>query len=599
MEWIREQTSWADGRAPLRWVLPLLAIALLIGVELRQHQAQRMHSAPATFLVEGELAVTTPDAGYFLQVAQRYAQSGRWVSDPVGRNFPNEFDPAGPQSKASIENWGSFQPGLGLPWALAHWHTLRGISLEQAGFELLLAGVITTALAAFLFFAALGQPLYGTVAALAAVVAWPTAFRMTVGMIDTDIFNAAFFFAVLATLVHAVQRPSTPRLLLWSGLAGLLNLGLFFWYGKAAFLLMFSAGFIALLIAYRWPWRAGLLAVSVFILASHPLQLPQAVSGALGFEQAYVGIANEFDQAIFRDLFGAIGEVTRPSAPLLGVFFGSLTVYLTCLAGTALWCLQDWRRAAAALPIGIFILLFHISGVRFGYYVTPLLWVGFVVGIIAMMVQLERLIGRARGSLSPRGLRRLTRAAAVIFVTLGLSAAALPRTYLSPPTLYPDEVALLRSIPATRPAAVVVSNWSLGYLIGYYTELSTFADPGSGGTSLKAMLFAYAARQQDPETSAAWMRRAAYFSERALLEAYPSLPRRSQAIGTDRDVYLLTSRVGMPEYRAAWKRLTAAIPAERLDEPLPRLGNNPFQLIGQSAGGARLFRLAAPQDGAW
>lgn len=604
---VSAQTTFPPTRLPT-WILLIgLALVITLGVGTRVNQAQRMSAAPERYVIEGEWATTTADAGYFMQVARQFAQTGRFIR-PAEQYFPNEYDPLDPPTAHTEREAGRFQPGLALPYLLVRWHQANGVSLERAAYHLLLLGVVLSGLAAFSFFATLGQPGVGVLAAASATLAWPVAFRMTVGMVDTDILNPAFFFVVLALLAKALRSDPAGTARLWVGLAGLANLAFYLWYGKAAFVLLFATGFVLAAWTHRWSGRDIAIAAGLFLLASDPRQLISAFSAALGFERAYLGALQDFDHPAFRVIWSSIGEASKPPLPLLEIFFGSLVVYAMCVLGMVLWLLQDLRRAAAAFPLVVFWLLFHISGVRFALYATPLLWIGFGVSITALAVQAERMVTRRRHVAMPARLRGLTQSAAVLVTVAGLLPAALPSSYLSPPDLTPADVTLLRQVPRSAPRPILVAPWSQGYAIGYRTELPTIHDGGGGQISVKTALFARAMVQTDPEQAAVWLRRATYFSERALRAAYPAMPPETNAIGTDRDLYLFLPG-GFAGEIALMARVAAASPlsldasgANYPGSPRPAavmLGEDgperwgDFERIAEATNGARLYRLPA------
>lgn len=619
---VREATCLPDPFGPdrLAWRAVLIVVGLIavlsVGLGLRMSQERTIESLPEVFMVDGVRLTTTADSGYFLQAAVRYADTG------VVERLENQLFPESLSGRklGQPPPWAevlTIRAGTLPPILLATISRTLDLPLERSAYGLLLVGTALTGLAAYALFALLGSPIVGIVGAAGALFAWPVYVRTSVGMVDTDLLNLFFFFAVLV-VIHLASTASTRRTrLLLAAAAGLLNYGFFLWYGKAAFAAFFVIALILAQVIHRVGVKDIAGAAGLFLMASGAEQVLAIPGALLGFESFYIGALG---QELLPPLV-AIRETIAEARPLtlerLAFGYGSLTVYALAILGALLWALQDWRRTPYAGLFLVFLLLSLQSGNRFEFYSVALLWVGFCSVIVACFAQLLRR-AHIRYALNPRP--RLVVGAAMLaaaFVFAGLQAA-VPRPGVIPPPDAPARDlaflnATLRSVAGSdRP--VILTDWSLGYVVGYHTRAATLTDGGMPA-ALKTARFALAMMQTDPVRVADNLRAAAYFDEFTLRRTYPSIPPAREAFGTDRELWVfLPSTIeaygNAMAYVATFMPIAREMPSAERFESARRLRIDPrgalkvltrdrpsrwgeFEKIADEAGGAVIYRLPA------
>lgn len=585
---------------------------LLAGIDSRWAQLQIMDGAPEIFSVDSVRLTTTPDSGYFLQAAQRYAESGE-IGRFESQSFPEAL--AGYRTNVRPPAWTDYlepRGGTGLPILLATLSSTFDQSLEDSAAHLLLIGVGLTGLAAFVFFALSGSPVLGLVGAAGAMLSWPVYGRTSAGMVDTDMLNLFFVLAIFSMLHLTSIARSRRSLFAWATLAGVMNFIFFLWYGKAAFAVFFLVVLVLACLFRRHPPKDIGWATLVFLVLSGPEQLLGIPSAVFGFESFYLGATREWITPAMTVIRDNISEARPMTLGDLRFYYGSLTTYVIAVLGALVWTLQDWRRAPYTGVMAVFLTLTFSSGVRFDHYVAPMLWVGYAAIVTGCCVQLLRRL-QARLALLPRSRHSvIALLVASALITLGLADAKPTRGMMAPPDVPAKQLAMLKTALANRPPGVepvIVTDWGLGYFVGYHTRMPTIHD---GGTmiSLKTTYFARAMLQTDPESAARDLRAATYFDEWSLRRWYPELPPEKETFGTDRELWLFiptrmrlalnsTAQVAAlmddtpPTDPSQKAKVLAEDPNALLralyDSKVERWGE--FEKIAEEPNGAKLYRL--------
>jgi undecaprenyl-diphosphooligosaccharide--protein glycosyltransferase len=589
-----------EQRSHIYSVFPaLLGIVVAYGFMCHFSQEKEFKKGFESFLVNGEYVLTTNDSGHYMTLAKNY-QSSKALRPP--QIFPESL------GAHSTNQSDSELVGRILPMMISSLSDALNISLERAGVFLTYGSVLSTAILVFIFFSILNQPFLGFVAAFSSVASWPIYTRMSIGMLDTDLLNLFFLFAILILFFYSIKAEQKRYVLLFSLVAGLLNFTFYLWYGKAGFTLPLLASLVLLCIAYGKSLRLSLMAGLVFLVGSGPEQIFRMFDSLQGFFGAYIWryqpivSGQEISTNYVNVIWESVSEVMPATLKVIDTWFGSKYLYFVGLFGWLLWILQDWRKLFLCLPFVVFAVLFHTSGLRFAFYSAPFIWVGIAITFIAFGRLLYSKFDPASQSLLSKSVVSICFVGALVFA----GAGAPPWGEKPKPIIHGDEIAELQGFLKKRPnpKAVIVSWWDAGYLISYYTGLPTTLNEGSQ-TSLKTLYVARALVSSDPTYAADEIRYATYFSNSDLGKFFPKRPPPELAQGTDHDIYVFLptntelKMLGVGKVAAAGQAKHSEDPKQsafvRLYHELPERWGA-FERIGVADSGAALYRLPSPMS---
>ncbi len=371
----------------------------------------------------------------------------------------------------------------------------------------------------------------GIIAALLACVLPGYYIRTLGGYFDSDMLNIVLPMLIIWALIRLIQNGSQQNLILpavfmalyswWYPSSYSLNLaimGIFLFYTlifdrrneinyKAAILMAVAVinfntyyGDYIIIVNYILLLKIALIASLYFLMTKIPSSQNKRILWILGVLVValfiYFGgltpIISQLRIYIEKDVgqtsetlyfYGARNTVNEVANADLGRFImyssGNIFILICAMAGLVFMFIK-FRSFILALPMLLLGLLAFVGGARFIMYITPMVAFGFAYFVYIILNYFE-----IRSWLKN-----------LMLVLLACSAIVMSLDFIYKfrvsPVLLKDSIAPLAELKnkASR-EDYVLSWWDYGYLIRYYADVKTVADPGSRQLGEYAFLTAF------------------------------------------------------------------------------------------------------------
>ena len=371
----------------------------------------------------------------------------------------------------------------------------------------------------------------GIIAALLACVLPGYYIRTLGGYFDSDMLNIVLPMLIIWALIRLIQNGSQQNLILpavflalyswWYPSSYSLNLaimGIFLFYTlifdrrneinyKAAILMAVAVinfntyyGDYIIIVNYILLLKIALIASLYFLMTKIPSSQNKRILWILGVLVValfiYFGgltpIISQLRIYIEKDVgqtsetlyfYGARNTVNEVANADLGRFImyssGNIFILICAIAGVVFMFIK-FRSFILALPMLLLGLLAFVGGARFIMYITPMVAFGFAYFVYIILNYFE-----IRSWLKN-----------LMLVLLACSAIVMSLDFIYKfrvsPVLLKDSIAPLAELKnkASR-EDYVLSWWDYGYLIRYYADVKTVADPGSRQLGEYAFLTAF------------------------------------------------------------------------------------------------------------
>lgn len=516
------------------------AIAFSTGVRLREYDVWRQH--PERYTAARRPLVTSMDAFYFLRWADELREGTfrRGDTDPLYGHPDGRTKPSPP-------------PLLSVMLAVAA--RAFGGSTYTAGIYVipLLSGLFILPLGLYAW--RIGLPGAGLLGGLVGAFGREYYTRTSIGSVDTDALNLFFPLVLSLLILLACTAERVKQVCLFAALAGLTSLLFCTWYFHPAFSLVYLVMLVVGLLVHRKGWKTVAPAALLFVVASNPLYVGNAVTGLKGFATDYVlGGTSKSDAGVRLPSVVATSAEAKRAQPseTLALALSPSWLALAGLVAFGVLAASRWKQVLPLAPVVVLGLFALGGGRRFAMFLGPV--VGLGIGF-ALDMATQRVLARTRP-------RELVRVAAHIAVALGAFACVYSGTaagFIPRPSVSSRTVAAFVRLKDVLPrGSVVLTSWDYGYALAALGGFSTYHD-GSASSAITSYLIAKglaATRQEELYGTAACLDALGERRIREKMESsgdpvdvLRSVGRYDGSIDRD-DVHVLLTEELIPKYAA-------------------------------------------------
>jgi len=422
------------------------------------------------FLNEKPLYSTT-DAPYFIAQAQELKRNDEKFYFHQRRNYPNRDN-----FTSKIEDYQIKIPMLSR--IIASLSPSEKIEdLLKTGNNIIPFSALITATAIIFVFGITGFWFEGIVASIGSGFSLALMHRASIGRIDTDQLNIAFFYFLIGLIILVSQKNKKELRLIFTVILAIFSVLFQLWYPQPVFGWFFLSSYFFVMFFSIKDLKITFYYTGLFAVLTGWL----FAGSALGNFDYFV-TSIKTDNFDFPNTLSTVTELKKPSLDFVfNNLAGSNVIGFIGLFGFVLWCLVFPSFGVVFAPILFFLFLSFYVGSRTIFYLAPVIWFGFaylVFFIIRKFLEKNRIALR---------LNYKFKSALLILTLISLMVVAYNnkgKGYIPNRSFSPEIIAAFEKINeySTSRSDVVATWWDYGYSSMMLNNLATLHDGGKQNT---------------------------------------------------------------------------------------------------------------------